>query len=267
MQPENKDDKLTTLLHYMKGAEPFSRTFRALIRSRRQWCPFTHEDVGIDNDCYHANPSVQAVIAYVEKYSACCRYLDCNPFTIEDIEHACRELANPERMSSVADFDSHINRVKDAVAFIETDIEDKLGRFTCLECQRLDEAIECLRNYCCYASVVMAVSAVEARITEIVRRHDQTLYDSQFAKATLGQFIQLFDDNHYTQPKFVSLKKLMPDKHKPLVALLNQYRVFSAHPKAERITMQIADAILKLSFTFMIDPATCPYEKEELQCT
>ena len=113
----------------------------------------------------------------------------------------------------------------------------------------------------------MAVSAVEARITGIVRRHDPILYDSQFARATLGQLVQLFDDNHYTQPKFTSLKKLMPDKHKPLVVLLNQYRVFSAHPKAERITIQIADAILKLSFTFMIDPATCPYEEEELQCT
>ena len=262
-----EDDKLNTLLHYMSGAEPFSKTLRDLIRNRKQWCPFTHEDVGIDNDCYHANPFVQTVIAYIEKYAICIRYLDCNDYAVADIECACRDLAVPERMSSLADFDSHMNRVKVGVSFVEADVSDKLGRFTCLECERLDEAIECLKNYCFYASVIMAVSAVEARITEIVRRHDQSLYDSSFAKATLGQLVLLFDENHYREPEFANLKKLIPGKHKPLVALLNQYRVFSVHPKAEKITMQIADAILKLSFTFMIDPATCPYGKEELKCT
>lgn len=268
MQTDHQeDDKLKTLLHFMKGVEPFSKILRDLIRTRKQWCPFTHEDVGVDDDCYRGNHSVQAVITYVEKYATCCRYLDCNPFAVQDIECACHDLAVPELMSSLIDFDTHVNRVKDAVAFVEADISEKLGRFTCLECERLDEAIECLRNYCFYASVVMAVSAVEARITEIVRRHDQSLYDSYFAKATLGQLVQLFDENHYTEAKFANLKQLMPGKHKPLVALLNQYRVFSAHPKAERITIQIAEAILKLSFTFMIDPATCPYEEEELQCT
>ncbi len=251
----------------MKGAEPFSKTLRYLIRNRKQWCPFAHEGVGVDADCYNANPSVQAVIAYIEKYSICCRYLDCHAFAVSDIESACRDLAVPERMSSLADFDSNVNKVKIAVTFVEDDISDKLGRFTCLECERLDEAIECLNNHCFYASVVMAVSAVEARITEIVRRRDQSLYDSSFARATLGQLVQLFDENHYMDPKFENLKKLIPDKHKPLVALLNQYRVFSAHPKSEKITKQIADAILKLSFTFMIDPATCPYGKEELECT
>ena len=215
-----EDDKLKTLLHYMKGAEPFSKTLRDLIRNRKQWCPFTHEDVQIDNDCYHANPSVQAVIAYIEKYAECGRYLDCNVFVIKDIESACRELTIPERMSSLMGFDTHLNKVKDSVAFVESDISDKLTRFTCLECERLDEAIECLNGYCFYASVVMAVSAVEARITEIVRRHDQSLYESTFAKATLGQLVQLFDENQYKEPKFASLKKLIPGKHKPLVALL-----------------------------------------------
>ena len=113
----------------------------------------------------------------------------------------------------------------------------------------------------------MAVSAVEARIASIVRRHDQALYDSQFAKATLGQLVQLFDENRYTAPKYTSLKKLMPSKHRPLIELLNRYRVFSAHPTDETVTLQIADAILKLCFTFMIDPATCVYDEQELQCT
>lgn len=251
----------------MKGVGPFSKILSDLVKTRKQWCPFTHKDVGVANDCYRGNPSVQAVIAYIKKYATCCRYLDCHPFVVQGIEHACHNLAVPECMSSLADFDTHVKTVKDAVSAIEADISDKLGRFTCLECERLDEAIECLSNYCFYASVVMAVSAVEARIIEIVRKNDQPLYDSYFAKATLGQLVQLFDENQHTEAKFANLKRLMPGKHKPLVTLLNQYRIFSAHPKAETITIQIADAILKLSFTFMIDPATCPYEEEELRCT
>jgi hypothetical protein len=267
MQFEQLDeDQLKSLLHYMKGCEPFSKIFRDLTRTRRQWCPFTHEGVGIDNECYRSNTQVQAVLAYTKKYATCCSYLDCHAYTIQDIERACQDLAVPERMSSLKEFDACLSLIRDSIAFIEDDISEKLRRFTCLECERLDEAIECLRNYCFYASVVMAVSAVEARITEIVKKHDKALYDAQFAKATLGQLVQLFDDKHYTEAKYSHLKRLMPDKHKPLVALLNQYRVFSAHPKTERITYQIADAILKLSFTFMIDPATCAYKAEKLKC-
>ena len=47
---------------------------------------------------------------------------------------------------------------------------------------------------------------------------------------------------------------------------LNQYRVFSAHPKEETITAQIAESVLHLSFAFMIDTATCPYDEKELIC-
>ncbi len=260
------DERLKGFLHYMKGMEPFSKILRTLIRKRKEWCPFTHDDVGIDEHCYHSNSAVQAVIAYVRKYTKCCKYLDSHPFAVADLERACHDLSIPERMDSSDDFDAILKRVKDSVLFLEPDISSKLARFTCIECTRLDEAVECFTNYCFYASVVMSVSAVEARITEIVRRHDPHLYEEQFSKATLGQLVQLFDENLYKDPKYSGVKKLMPDRHKPLLVLLNQYRIFSAHPKAEQITVQIADAALKLCFTFMVDPDTCPYDEEELQC-
>lgn len=266
MQMDLQDEKIKSLLHYMKGIEPFSKTLNELARTRRQWCPFTHKGIGVEPNCYRVDPAVQSVIQYIERYALCCRYLDCHPFSVQEIENACRELNVPERMTSVSDFEDCLRQVKDTFPLVEDDISDKLRRFTCFECQRLDEAIDCLKNYCFYSCVIMAVSAVEARIIEIVRRHDKSLYDSHFAKATLGQLVQLFDDNHYTEARFADLKKLMPDKHKPLVILLNKYRIFSAHPKAETITLQIAEAILKLAFTFMLDPATCPYKDKELKC-
>ena len=228
-------DRLTTLLHYMKGGERFSETLTYLVSGKEEWCPFTHDHIGVDRDCYNSNPSVQTLIAYVEKYAACCRYLDCNPFSVGVIEEACRNLTIPERMASLADFAGYVSTLEHQVGFIEPNITGKLNRFTCFECERLDEALECLRNCCFHASVVMAVSAVESRIAEIVRRHDEALFRSRFAKATLGQLVQLFDNKSTVEKP--ALKNMMPEKHKPLLALLNQYRVFSAHPKGERCTV------------------------------
>jgi hypothetical protein len=58
----------------------------------------------------------------------------------------------------------------------------------------------------------------------------------------------------------------MPIKHKPLVLLLNNYRVFAAHPTEQKITPQIAEAIIHLASSFLTDTQTCPYNPEELIC-
>jgi hypothetical protein len=99
----------------------------------------------------------------------------------------------------------------------------------------------CYENYAYHASVIMAVSAVEGRITELIRRKQPRLFKSEFSKATLGQLISIFEPDQYKDIKYIGIKKLMPNKHRPLVALLNQYRVFSAHPKGE---LNIATYIL-----------------------
>ncbi|MBI4401735.1 MAG: hypothetical protein HY581_08900 [Nitrospirae bacterium] len=112
----------------------------------------------------------------------------------------------------------------------------------------------------------MAVSAVENRLIEIIRKKHDRLYRKEFTRFTLGQLIQVFDENQYKAKKYASIKKLLPVKHKPLLLLLNQYRIFSIHPKGEVVTAQIAESILHLSFTFMFDKATCPYTSAELKC-
>lgn len=100
----------------------------------------------------------------------------------------------------------------------------------------------------------------------MIRNKDKKLHADHFKKATLGQLIQVFDEKQYTDVKFQKIKKLMPEKHKPLITLLNLYRVFSAHPKEEKITPQIAESILHLSFAFMMDVTTSPYTKKQLLC-
>lgn len=258
-------DKLNTLLHFMKGVEPFSKIFRDLIRRNKNWCPFTHGKE-INYDCYKANPTVNSLLEWVEKYIICCKFLDANRYSVDEMANILTKLKSPETIIYYEVFQSLIKRLKEAINFLENDISNKLERFTCLECMRLDEAIVCFQNYCFYACIIMAVSAVENRIHEMIRKNDKELYSSYFEKATLGQLIQVFDESQFIDKKFQKIKRLMPKKHKPLITLLNQYRVFSAHPKEETITAQIAESVLLLSFTFMMDTTICPYDEKELIC-
>lgn len=258
-------DKLNSLLHYMKGAEPFLKTFKRLTTSSEAWCPFTHGDK-IDYDCYDSNPAVNGLLRWLEKFVVCCKFLDANRYSIDHMAELLTKLNNPKTIVYYAEFKSLTKELEGHIHFIEKDIADKLKRFTCVECERLDEAIVCFQNYCFVASIIMAVSAVENRINELIRSKDSKLHSAHFKKATLGQLIQVFDDKQYTDTKFQKIKKLMPDKHKPLITLLNLYRVFSAHPKEEKITPQIAESVLHLSFAFMLDVTTSPYTKKDLLC-
>lgn len=258
-------DKLNCLIHFMKGIEPFSATLKQVLKYRKQWCPFQHDN-GVDNDCYNSYEPVSLLLDWIDKYITCCKYLDINRYVLDDMTNILAKLRTPETMSSFDDFQKLIDELNRKVAFNEEGIQEKLARFTCHECERLDEALVCFENYCFYGSIVMSVSAIESRIIEMIKRTDDVLYLEYFEKATLGQLIQVFEEDKYKDEKFQKIKALMPSKHKPLITLLNQYRVFSAHPKNQKITAQIAESVLHLSFNFMVDKETCPYNEDELKC-
>jgi len=249
----------------MKGCEPFLISFKTLLRDSKNWCPFTHGEK-INLNCYKSNPAVLSLLAWTEKYVFCCKFLDANRYMIDEMNVIIIELKSPESLVYYEEFQSKTKRVRELIGFLEKDILNKLSRISCKECARLDEALVCFQNYCFYASIVMAVSAVESRIHELIRKADKKIYSSRLEKFTLGRLIQIFDENQYTSKEFASIKKLMPNKHRPLIALLNQYRVFSAHPKEEKITAQIAESVLHLAFNFMMDESVCPYSKKELSC-
>jgi hypothetical protein len=268
MMPQSIDqtdiDKVNQLLHYLK-VEKFSSILGDLTKNQKKWCPFQHGDE-IDPTCYFGNPSVQNMLQWMTKYTSCCKFIDANRYSVDEMSELCLKLRHPELLVDYSTFRKTIVRFKALVDHLESDISEKIDRMTCQEAIRLDEALVCFENYCFFASVIMAVSAVESRIMEMIRRRNKTLYTTTFTKATLGQLIQVFDDNKYTDKKYASIKKRMPDKYKPLIALLNQYRVLSAHPKDEVITAQVAESKVHLAFCFITDKATCPYEKNELAC-
>ena len=263
LRPDNTD-KTDTLLHYMKGFEPFSKTFQDLVKGSKAWCPFTRAK--IDTTHYRAHPTIRSLLNWIDSYMLRCKFLDANSYTIESMLEILNALSNPEQLEYSKEFQNKLKELQHHINFITPDLTQKLSRLSCSEMIRLDESLVCFKNHCYHAGVTMAVSAVENRIIELIKRTDRRLYLSTFEKMTLGQLIQVFDGGQYTDKKYAKVKRLLPTKHKPLVMLLNQYRIFSAHPKEESISRQISESILHLSFAFMLDPKTCPYKKNELKC-
>lgn len=260
------EDKLNTLLHYMKAIEPFSIILKDLTKGSKSWCPFTHDDCGVNPDCYAAHPAINSVLTWSHKYVLCARFLDLDRYSVNRMTETLTALSSPHQIENHRAFVSLLNDLHMSVLFVEGKLTNKLNHLSCEECVRLDEALVCFHNYCFTASVAMAVSAVEYRLVDLLKKKHERLYREEFSRFTLGQLIQVFDGNQYKAPKYARIKKLLPVKHKPLLLLLNQYRIFSVHPGVEPVTPQVAESILHLSFTFVLDEATCPYTQEELKC-
>jgi uncharacterized protein YaaR (DUF327 family) len=251
-------------LHYMKNV-PFSDDLKQLRRLVRTYCPFIHGKK-IDLQCYEANEAMQYWLRYMEEHILCYEFLDIARSTTEEMKTIVSTLRHPGAMVYCSECFRQIKRFDELVKEVESEVQHKLMRLTCDECTRLDEAIVCYEYHCYYAAVIMAVSAIETRLHKLLEKADKSLYSSSFEKAPLGVLIESFDDSHYKKAKYQDIKKVLPQKHRPLLILLNHYRVFSAHPKKEEITAQIAGSVLNLTFAFMMDSALCPFSKRELAC-
>lgn len=257
-------DKINEILHFTHAIESFKELFSDLTEDWEKWRPFVGR-TRINSDSYLASQDLSNLLHWMRKHNLLCRFLDIRRYYVDEMADLIRDLHSPKVVGTIDGFQRILANFLSYVAFADNEINTKSKRLACVECVRLDEALVCYENYSYYASVIMAVSAVESRITELIRRADSQLYESTFSKFTLGQLILIFEPGQFTDNKYTQIKGLMPDKHRPLVALLNQYRVFSAHPSEEVITAQIADSIMHLSFAFMLDEDTCPYTEDELK--
>lgn len=111
------------------------------------------------------------------------------------------------------------------------------------ERDRLNEAIHNLTEGCYYSSIAMSVCSIESRLVELMKR---VTPKEELEEKTLGRLI----DMCLTDPKY---KGLIPEKHIPLLQLCNQYRIFSVHPKREKINKAVATSILNLTILFLTD--------------
>ncbi len=257
-------EKINEILHFTHTIDSFATLFTELTEFPRGWNVFDSKTKLINPDRYLTAPDVTRLLHWMRKYIILIRFLDIRRYYVDELTEVSHKLHSPKEIINSLGFEFCLRYVLDRVKFFDQEVKGKTSRLNCTECVRLDEALVCYENYAYHSSVIMAVSAVEARITALLQKNNMRLYNSEFSKFTLGRLISVFDPDQFKDNKYKGIKKLMPDRHRPLVALLNQYRIFSAHPNGRPITAQIADSILNLSFAFMLDETTSLFTEKDL---
>lgn len=153
-------------------------------------------------------------------------------------------LNKPDLVQDLSLFEFYMNTLKDGFKTAEKEIRHKLRLLDKEEMQRLDEALNCYITGCNYAAIAMSVSAIEFRLLNFMQSAKS---DPRLERYTLGQLI----DEYLKNKK--EYKNMIPEKHEHLLRLCNTYRIFSVHPKKEKITKQIATSIINLAFAFLMD--------------
>jgi hypothetical protein len=123
-------------------------------------------------------------------------------------------------------------------------LEEKIASLSNDENKRLNEAFNCYYNELNYSSVVMSVSAIEARLFSLMQSMSN---DRKLDQLTLGQLIKEYAEN---KDKY---GYVLPKKHEPLLEYCNTYRKFSVHPKSDKITRSNATTILCMTCSFLFD--------------
>lgn len=249
------------MLHFMKTT-PFIDYYNELTKNSKKWCPFTHENIPIDHQCYRTNPSVDVLLNMLDKYQLCNHFLDSNRYFLDEYTKMIGELHHPEIIHSYDHFDELLSKLSQGIKKLDVNVQDNINRLSCVECLRLDESLINYSNHSQYSSIIMAVSAVEFRLHLMVKKLDPDRYEKEFEDATLGQIIYQVSD----KGKYEDIKKILQPNHVPLIQLLNKYRILSVHPKVNQIPLVIVDSIVSLSFAFLTDPENSVYTAKELRC-
>ncbi|MBI4709008.1 MAG: hypothetical protein HY764_02255 [Candidatus Portnoybacteria bacterium] len=249
------------LLHIIKGINKAGNFLSEQLKKARQecssWCTFkNHRHNNLTRlNCYIQNPDIKYLLDLVSRYGTIAKYLEDNNDFSEEIKRGIEILKDPEKNSSIEEFKKNLAQLEILIKWGEKEIFNKLSDFTCLECQRLDEAINCIQNSCFLASTVMAVSAIESRLHYLINKKYKNIYKKcDLNKATLGTLIKIFDKDEYRKPIYKKLKKIIPEIHKPLLDLCNEYRIISAHPQVPSLDHKVAESIINLAFLFLLDP-------------
>ena len=249
------------LVHFLKGVtkhptRPFSEIFlTSLKKESPNWICFKNSGK-MDYNLYKIIQNETGWVQYIDSFLTIGKYLlpAVSLPHIESLKDQLKILEIPKLNSTSKIFKENLEDFILLANQVEIRMNEQLKKLTCLECERLGEAITCNLEGCYTAGTVMAASAIEARLHYLIHKKNKKLYKKSFKDKTLGTIIKLFDKNEYKDKKYIGLKKIVPDKHKSLLDIVNTYRIFSAHPILSEIDPKVADSVLNLSFLFLLDP-------------
>ena len=148
-------------------------------------------------------------------------------------------------------FKAEVSSIKSAFSDAKEEIKHLCLLLDETEMNRINEAIHDFLEECYYSSVAMSVCAIESRLLKLMLSVCvSSKEEERLEKMTFGQLIREYISNKG------QYKKIIPEKHEPLLDLCNVYRIFSVHPKKEEITKNLSSAILNLSILFLTDEET-----------
>ena len=153
-------------------------------------------------------------------------------------------LNSPESIQRRSTFELYVDYIKGVFKQVRNEIKSRLRLLDKEERARLNEALNCYTQGCNYSTVAMSVSAIEFRLLSLMM---SKVRDPRLENLTLGQLIKEYLDN---KQKY---GVVIPKKHEPLLEHCNVYRIFSVHPKREKITRPISTSIINMTFAFLLD--------------
>jgi hypothetical protein len=167
---------------------------------------------------------------------------------LEERKHIMVDRTNslnlPTCIPNRSAFETDIDYIKNQFKTVENEIKTKLRILDDEEKNRFNEALNCYFQGCNYSAVAMSVSAIESRLFSLML---SKCNNPKLEKLTLGQLITEYLEN---KSKYGNV---IPKKHESLLEYCNVYRVFSVHPKREKITKSIATSIINMTFAFLFD--------------
>jgi hypothetical protein len=161
-----------------------------------------------------------------------------------DLVERINFLNHPKAIDVKELFEEHVDYIIGIFKNAQVEIFEKLQLLDDEEEHRLNEAINCYMEGCNYSTVAMSVSAIEFRLFSLMM---QKCPNPELEELTLGALIREYLDN---KQKYGNV---IPKKHLPLLEHCNTYRIFSVHPKKEKITRAIATSIINMTFSFLLD--------------
>ncbi len=154
-------------------------------------------------------------------------------------------LGQPDSVKTRTQFEENVSFVANTFQAEGLPIGSMISRLHTTEKERLLEAIHCLFEGCRYSAIAMAASAIEFRLLDFMKRVNPTIGD-ELERRTLGSLI----DECLKDPLY---SKKLPERHRPLLELCNQFRIFSVHPKTELVGQNEAMSVINLAFSFILD--------------
>lgn len=249
---------LPELMHAVKHEKNIASMVKSLTSDSKEWCPFMHNKQKKTNlDCYSETPILQHIINVLDNLCFLFDLLELEEEDTKELIEAVEKLKHPHKIKDWVDFKILLEDIERILKRISPEISKKIKKFTCLECERIWEGIRCFYFQSYYASTILIVSALESRLHTLIKNKNKTLYKKEINGSTFGKILDLRDPDKYKAPKYKKIKsillKMIPEKHMPLMRLLNYYRILSAHANPETIEKNVAKSIITLSFAFLLD--------------